>query len=141
MGKFNIKKLPKGFRFLLTLKEIKEIEELAELKFKNVTNGSLTNSKKFENDAFFQSSFRGFSIYGFRKESTWEFNLLQNGFRDELLPEIYEIDIKKVVKEKIKNYLNKVYNSEETDCYNNPQLWCLISIIRNEANISWKELK
>jgi len=46
MGKFNIKKLPKGFRFLLSLKEIKEIENFSELKFKNVTNGSLTNSKK-----------------------------------------------------------------------------------------------
>lgn len=141
MGKFNIKKLPKGFRFLLTLKEIKEIEDLAELKFKNVTNGSLTNSKKFEDESFFQSSFRGFTIHGSKKESIWEFSFVQNGFRNELLPEVHEENVKKIVKEKIKIFLNKIYYSEENDFYKSPQLWCLVSIIENKANVSWTELK
>ncbi|WEK70255.1 MAG: hypothetical protein P0Y62_01625 [Candidatus Chryseobacterium colombiense] len=141
MGKYNIKKLPKGFRFLLSLKEIKEIENHADLKFTNVTYGSLANSKIFNDESFFQSSFRGFSIQGLKKGSIWEFSLLQKGFRDELLPEIYEIDIKKMIKEKVKDYLSKVYYSKETDCYNNPQLWCLISIIQNKADVSWTESK
>lgn len=141
MGKFNIKKLPKGFRFLLSLKEIKEIENNSELQFKTVTNGSLANSKRFEATSFFQSSFRGFSIYGSKNGSVWEFDLIQKGFRDELLPEIHEEYIKKVIKEKIRIYLNKVYHSEAADCYNNPQIWCLISIIENKADISWTEIK
>lgn len=33
MRKFDLKKLPKGFRFLFTLKEIKEIENFAGLEF------------------------------------------------------------------------------------------------------------
>lgn len=141
MGKYNIKRLPKGFRFLLSVKEIKEIESYAGLKFTNVTYGSLANSKTFNDESFFQSSFRGFSIHGLKKGSIWEFSVLQKGFRDELLPEIYEIDIKNIIKEKIKDYLNKVHSSQETDCYNNPQLWCLISIVGNKADVSWKESK
>ena len=41
MGKFDLKKLPKGFRFLFTVKEIKEIENLAGIKFSKVINGNL----------------------------------------------------------------------------------------------------
>lgn len=95
MGKYNIKRLPKGFRFLLSVKEIKEIENNSELQFKTVTNGSLANSKRFQDVSFFQSSFRGLSIHSSKKGSVWEFDLIQKGFRDELLPEIHEEYIKK----------------------------------------------
>ena len=141
MGKFNIKKLPKGFRFLFTLKEIKEIENSAGVKFQNVTNGNLTNSNKFDNDAYIQSSFRAFSIYGIKSESHWEFSLHQGGFREELLPNIHEEEIKKLSSKKIKDYLNQVNYSKETDCYKKPQLWSFIMITENKAKVTWKEIK
>ena len=141
MGKFNIKKLPKGFRFLFTLKEIKEVEIFAGIEFKKVTNGNLINSKKFDNEAFFQSSFQGFSIHGKRTESHWEFSFHQGGFREELLPNINEEEIKILLLEKIKKYLNQVYYSKETDCYKNPQLWSLIFIKENKPEVTWREIK
>ena len=42
MGKFDLKKLPKGFRFLFTVKEIKEIEKFAGIEFRKVIKGSLS---------------------------------------------------------------------------------------------------
>ena len=141
MGKFEIKKLPQNFRFLFTLKEIKEIESFAGIKFKNVTNGNLTNSKKFDNDAYIQSSFRGFTIHAIKSKSEWEFSLRQDGFRAELLPNMYEEELKISLSEKIKDYLNQVSHSKDTDCYTNPQLWSLVMITENKVNVSWEESK
>jgi hypothetical protein len=50
---------------------------------------------------FFKAVFEVFNSW-LKKGSIWEFSVLQKGFRDELLPEIYEIDIKNIIKEKIK---------------------------------------
>ena len=141
MGKFNIKKLPKGFRFIFTLKEIKEVEIFSGIEFKKVTNGNLINSKKFNNEAFIKSSFQAFSIHGKKTESDWEFSFYQSGFREELLPKIHEEEIKIILLEKIKKYLNQVYYSKETDCYKYPQLWSLIFIKENKAEVSWREIK
>lgn len=141
MGKFAIKKPPKQFRFLFTLKEVKEIENFTEIKFKNVINGNLVNSKKFLNDQFIQSSIHGLSIRGTKSESGWDFTFYQHGFREELLPTIHESELKTILLEKIKEYLHKVSNSAETDCYNNPQLWMYIMIIENKAEVSWREIK
>lgn len=141
MGKFSIKKLPKNFRFLFTQKEVKEIENFAGIKFKNVTNGNLINSKKFDNDSYIQSSFQGFSIHGIKSESNWEFSFRQGGFREELLPKIHEDELKILLFEKIKDYLNQVNYSKETDCYKYPQLWSIIMITENKVKVSWKEFK
>ncbi|MFD1603563.1 hypothetical protein ACFSJW_11400 [Flavobacterium artemisiae] len=141
MGKFKIQKLPKKFRFLFTLKEIKEIEIFAGIKFSSITNGNLINSKTFLADQYIQSSFRGFSIQASKSESDWKFSLHQGGFREELLPIEHEKELKTVLSEKIKHYLNQIYYSTETDCYNHPQLWAFIMIIENKATVSWKEFK
>lgn len=141
MGKFDLKNLPKGFRFLFTVKEIKEIESFAEIAFSKVTNGNLTNSKKFNIDEFLQSSLQGFSIHGKMTESIWKFSFHQSGFREELLPEIHEKEVKKLSAEKIKEYLTKIYNSKETDLYKNPQLRAYIHIINDKVSISWYETK
>jgi hypothetical protein len=141
MGKFNLKKLPKNFRYLFSLKEIKEIENFAGLKFKNITNGSLTNSKKINKDAYIQGSFRSFSIHSIKTELNWEFSLHQDGFREELLPAKYEEELKTLLSKKIKDYLHQIYYSKETDCYKNPKLWAFIMIIENELEVSWKETR
>ncbi len=141
MGKFDLKKLPKGFRFLFSVKEIKELEILAGINFKKVTNGIITNSEKFDDEAYLQSHLTGFSIQGKIIESIWTFSFHQDGFRVELLPEIHEEKIKKLSAEKIKKYLNQVYNSNETDLYKNPQLRAYIYITKDNAKISWNENK
>lgn len=141
MGKFELKKLPKGFRFLFTIKEIKEIENLAGINFSKVINGNITDSRKFGEDGPFQSSLRGFLIYGKKIESIWKFTFHQGGFREELLPEKHEREIKVLSSEKIKEYLNKVSNSKETDLYKNPQLRGYIYITEDKVKVSWHEIK
>lgn len=141
MGKFELKKLPKDFRFLFTLKEIKEIESLAGITFNKVINGNIANTEKLDTEGTFQSHFRGFSIHGKIIESIWSFTLHQSGFREELLPQLHEKEIKLLSKKKIKEYLNKVYNSKETDLYKSPQLRAYIYIIKDKFKISWTEIK
>ena len=141
MGKFDLKKLPKGFRFLFTVKEIKEIEKFAGIEFRKVINGSLTHSGNFDSGDFFQSSFRGFTIKGKKIESIWKFSFHQTGFRDELLPEVHEKQIKNLSAEKVKEYLNKIYNSKETDLYKNPELRAHIFVIKDKVDCSWNEIK
>jgi hypothetical protein len=137
MAKFDLRNLPKGFRFLFTLKEIKEIENFAGIEFHKVINGNLTNSEKLENDPFF----RVFSIQGKMVGEIWKFSLHQNGFREELLPKIYEEKIYTLSNDKIKEYLNRVYNSKETDLYKNPQLRAYINIRKGKAEVTWSETK
>jgi len=141
MANYTIKKLPKQFRFLFTLKEIREIEEFAKIKFKNVINGNLINSKKFPEDQYIQSNIQSFSILGKKSELGWNFTFHQYGFREELLPTIHESELKTLISEKIKEFLNQVYYSTETDCYNNPELWAYIMIVENKAKVSWRECK
>jgi hypothetical protein len=141
MEKFDLKKLPKGFRFLFTLKEIKEIESFAGIGFRKVSNGNLTHSEKFDSGGVFQSSFTGFSIQGIIVESIWKFSFHQTGFRDELLPEVHEKQIKKLSSEMVKEYLNKIYNSQETDLYKNPELRAHIYIYKDKADVSFYETK
>ncbi|RZJ54819.1 MAG: hypothetical protein EOO44_03655 [Flavobacterium sp.] len=126
---------------MFSFKEIKEIESFVGMKFKNVTNGSLVNSKKFTDDQYIQSSFQGFSIDAIKSESGWSFSFKQGGFREELLPELHEKELKILASEKIKEFLTKVYHSTDTDCYNYPELFAYIMIIENKAKISWRECK
>lgn len=44
MSPNNLKNTPKNFRYLLSLKEIKEIEKQNEIKFKTITTGNVINS-------------------------------------------------------------------------------------------------
>jgi hypothetical protein len=141
MGKFDLKKIPKGFRFLFTVKEIKAIERFTGIAFSKVENGNLTNSQKFDSGGFFQSSFRGFKIQGNKTETIWQFNFHQTGFREELLPQEHEKEIKLLLIEKINEYLNQIYHSKETDLYNKPQLDAYIRIHENKASVSWNEVK
>lgn len=141
MGKYSKKRLPKGFRYLFSIKNIKEIEETSELSFTKVSNGNVNSSKNFNDDNYIKSSFRAISIHSEKKEDIWNFSIHQNGFRNELLPESFEEKIKSEIKIKAINYLKKLYNSVETDFYKNPQLWGQVMIIENNYKIKWTEFK
>jgi hypothetical protein len=71
MGKYSKKRLPKGFRYLFTSKEVKEIEEKSELNFNWVSNGNVGNSEKFNTENTIQSNFRAFSIHSKKNEGNW----------------------------------------------------------------------
>ena len=141
MGKYSKKRLPKGFRYLFTSKEVKEIEEKSELNFNWVSNGNVGNSEKFNTENTIQSNFRAFSIHSKKNEGKWEFHLYQSGFRNELLPESLEGKTKLIIKNRIVEFLKKIYNSMETEFYKNPQLWGNVMIIENEIKMEWTEFK
>ncbi len=133
MGKYSKNRLPKGFRYLYSLKEVKEMEENSDLNFIQVSNGNLMNSSRFNKEKHIQSNFRTFSIHSEKNEEKWEFHFYQNGFRNESLPESFEKEIKLVTKNRIIEFLKKISNSLETEFYKNPQLWGKIIIIDNKV--------
>lgn len=74
-------------------------------------------------------------------DSDWNFHLHQNGFKSELIEKSFEEEIKRIVKNKIIDFLKRISNSSETDFYKNAQLWCGLIILENSFEIEWTEIK
>jgi hypothetical protein len=141
MSRYELKRLPKGFRFLLTVKEIKEMEAKGDFKFTTISTGHITEAGHFKADTYIQSSFRGVSISGYQNDSYWFFTIYQSGFRTELLPPSLENEIKSDVQQKVIEYIAKIQQSKETDGFRSPQLWGLVMIIEGKAKVKWQEHK
>jgi hypothetical protein len=141
MSRYELKRLPKGFRYLLTVKEIKEIEDKGGFKFKTISTGHITEAGRFKTDTYIQSSFRGISISGHQSDSQWFFTIYQSGFRADLLPASLESEIKTKVQQRVIEYIAKVQHSKETDGFRSPQLWGLVMIIDGKAEVEWQEHK
>jgi hypothetical protein len=133
----NLQKLPKGFRYLFTLKEIKRIETDIGLKFHRISNGNISNSEYFEPDAYLQSSFSGPSIDSYKKENAWLFGIHQNGFRMELLPQKFEEAIKEEIKSRVSRFMHDTSASIDTDFLLHPVLRASIHVIDNKASVNW----
>ena len=141
MGKYSKNRLPKGFRYIFSSKEVKEIEEKSELEISRVSNGNLGKSEKFNKENQIQSNFRAFSIHSKKNEENWDFHLYQSGFRNESLPESFEKETKLLIKNRIIEFLKKISNAMETEFYKNPQLWGEVIISCNKVEIEWTEFK
>lgn len=141
MSRYELKRLPKGFRFLLTVKEIKEMETKGGFKFHTISTGHITEAGRFSKDTYIQSSFRGVSISGYQRDSQWFFTIYQSGFRSELLLASLESNVKSEVQQKVIEYISKVQHSKETDGFRSPQLWGLVMIIDGKAKLEWQEHK
>ena len=136
-----MKNLPKGFRYFFTKNEIKEVESISIISFEEVRFGHVTNSESFSPEKTTQSSFRALSISANQNDTKWAFFIYQSGFRNELLPEHLEKEVKQKTELKIIEYLKKIQNSKETDFQKRPQLWIDIDIKNDQAIINSKELK
>jgi hypothetical protein len=141
MSRYELKRLPKGFRFLLTVNEIKEMEAQGGFKFNTISTGHITEAGRFKADSYIQSSFRGVSISAHQSDSQWLFKIYQSGFRTELLPAYLESEIKSFVQQRVVQYISKVQQSKETDGLRSPQLWGLVMIIEGKAKVEWQEHK
>jgi len=133
-----IKNLPKNFKYIFSQKDIRLIETETNIKFAKISN-SYTSSANFRKVSEVQSNFTTLSVYGKLQEDRWEFSIVMNGFRNELLPKVLEEEIKNEIKNGITNFINKVGKSKETDLYKNPELWNIVTIKQNRSEISWKE--
>jgi hypothetical protein len=132
-----LQRLPKGFRYLFSLKEIKKIEADAKLKFHRISNGNISNSEYFESNSHLQSSFSGPSVDSYKKEGTWLFGIHQNGFRIELLPQEFEGIIKEEIKNWILIFMRETLASIDTDFLEHPVLRASIRVIDNKTSVSW----
>ncbi len=141
MSPNNLKNTPKNFRYLLSLKEIKEIEKQNEIKFKTITTGNVTNSAYFEKEKHIQSSFRALSIHCFKNANLWEFSIFQSGFRSELLPNEFEIEVKTQTIHGVGKYIHKIIASIETDGLKSPQMWVHVMIINDKIKCNFNEIK
>jgi hypothetical protein len=141
MARLEIKKLPKDFRYLLTTREIKEIELEGGFKFIRISTGNIGSADHFQKESYIQSSFRLFSLQCIRGDESWEAGIFQSGFRRELLPTDLEHEVKSKIKEEILEYLNKLNNSLETDNLRRPQLWCILMVINDRPKFTWTEHK
>ncbi|HWJ25756.1 MAG TPA: hypothetical protein VNS32_04385 [Flavisolibacter sp.] len=141
MSKYELKNLPKGFRYLLTLKEIKEIESKGSFKFKTISTGLTTSAGRFKQTAYIQSSFWGVSVSSYQSDSQWDFIIYQSGFRSELLPATMESEIKSEVQQRVIQYITKVLHAKETDGLRSPKLTGLVMIIDGKPSVKWEELK
>ncbi|MCT4643642.1 MAG: hypothetical protein N4A74_01550 [Carboxylicivirga sp.] len=133
--------LPKGFRFLYSKKEIREIESRLNLKFDSIIFGHITHANKFEPNSFFQSSIHPVSISAKKSNEVWLFTIHQTGIRNELIPEENETEIKKGIKKKIMEYIPKIQNSIDTDFLKQPQLWIYSRIKKGKVCIDYREIK
>ena len=140
MKRINVRLLPKDFRYLLSTKEIKLIENESNIKFKTISD-SYTNRDYFKNNCEIQSSIRAFTIEATKNGNNWEFEFSINGFRNELLSKILENEIKEEVKSKTIDYLRRVIKSKETDGLNNPEMWAHIMVMKNKAMVGIHETK
>jgi len=139
MARLEIKKVPKDFRYLLTIKEIKDIELECGFKFVTISTGNIGSADHFEKESHIQSSFRLLSIHCNKGEDKWEANIHQSGFRKELLPTSLEQEVKLTIREKIFKYVTKLNNSLETDHIRRPQLWCNLMVINDRPKFNWSE--
>lgn len=134
------KSLPTGFRYLFTRKEIKVIEAEIGLKFQSIINGNITHSQKFEKDAHFQCFLHPLRISA-TLDDGWAFSMLQEGLRNELIPEELDAEFKQLATKIIRNYVHKIRNSKETDLLNQPELWINAFISDYQLNVSSREEK
>lgn len=141
MNKIKKKALPKGFRHLLSQREIKRIEAQLGLPFAYISFGNITHAGSFEKDEHQQSAIHPVSISGHKSETEWRFSVHQSGFRDELLPAPLEKETKEKVCITIVEYMQKVISSKETDFISNPQLWIYTWIIDNKLEVRTKEIE
>lgn len=132
-----LQRLPKGFRYLLTLKEIKQIGDASGSKFHRISNGNISNSEHFEPDAYMQSSISGPTVDAYKREDIWLFGIHQNGFRTELLPHQFEAAIKEEIKNRILAFIHETLTSIDTDFLEHPVLRASIRVIANKASVSW----
>ncbi|NOU59624.1 hypothetical protein [Marinifilum caeruleilacunae] len=135
------KALPKVFRHLFSKKEIRSIENESNIKFIDISFGHITNSEKFNEDVFFQSSLHPVSINAVQGENNWNFKIHQSGFRNELIPEKFDAESKLQVRHAITNYILKIEQSIETDFLKQPQLWIYLRIRNGEVDVSTREIK
>ena len=140
MNRVKKRSLPKGFRFLLTVKEVKAIEAILDIKFNSISFGHITNANFYQVNDDQNSFIHPVSVAASRKELVWNFSLYQSGFRNELLPEEFEKIAKERIIAKIRAYVRKVESFGETNFHNNPQLWLYIAIARNTAEVTTKEI-
>ena len=141
MKQTNRKKLPSGFRHLFSLREIKEIQEQAGVRFDQISFGHLLNAATYQPDQTIQSAFHPISVSGYQKEGCWILRVHQSGFREELLPDEQETNTKLKIMGVLSSYLLKVTNSRETDLLRKPQLMVDVRISNNKVEIHTRESK
>lgn len=141
MSRYSLQKLPQNFRYFLSLKEIKEMEARMNCGFAHIVTGPITESKRFEQEHWFQSSFRALTIKAKAADEGWDFHIRQDGFRSELLPEALNAEVKRKVVDGVIAYIDKVNNALPTDGLIAPSVWIHVMIIENKPKISFHEEK
>jgi|GEM_PF-6326073 len=135
------KKLPRGFRHLFSIKEIRDIQEQIGIRFDQISFGHSLNSATYQPNQVIQSAFHPVSVSGYLNEENWLLQIHQSGFRDELLPAEFRVETKFKIVALLSAYLLRVVNSKETDFLRRPQLMVDVRIRNNQVEIDVRESK
>ncbi|MFD1139914.1 hypothetical protein ACFQ4C_02295 [Larkinella insperata] len=114
MGNRRFEKLPSGFRFFFSKKEIKAIEKENNILF-SLWCGGVGYNTHFNEDQSIQSCFEPVFLTGQNDENGFKVSLFMSGFRNELLPKELEEQAKGLVKSCILNYIQELLNLKVTD--------------------------
>lgn len=133
-------RLPTGFRHLFSRKEIRDLQAQAGVRFYKAEFGHVVHRETYHQEQPIHSDIRPVSIAGWKDDEDWLFTIHQGGFRAELLPKMFEANVKADIKEVIVNYVQKIATSTDTDLIKRPQLWISVLIANNRVMIKAREL-
>jgi hypothetical protein len=114
MKTYQSNKLPTGFRFLFSKKDIKAIEKEKNVHL-GVYFGGTDNTTLIEKDQSIGSCFKPVFLTGQNDELGFRISLFLSGFRTELLPKELEEEAKTLVKDCMIECINWLLAFKETD--------------------------
>lgn len=135
------KSLPKGFKYLLSKKEIKQLAVELNIEFDEIHFGNIVHNERLKPDERKQFFLHPISISAKRNEDSWVFAISLFGIRNELIPDQHEYELITGAKNAIKQYVPKILTSTEADFLKRPQLWIYTSIQNEKVFVSTKEIK
>ncbi|WP_420147707.1 hypothetical protein [Spirosoma sp.] len=133
-------KIPSGFRYLFTRKQLKELEKSIESTFLEIVPGRHLDTQILNSEQD-QLTIHPVSLSGRIQNESWKFTIYQSGFRTNLLPESLETEVKNRVAIEISQYLNKANRFIDTDFVQHPQLWIYCTVSRDTVEIKTKEIR
>ncbi|QJW90602.1 hypothetical protein HNV11_15030 [Spirosoma taeanense] len=93
-------RLPSGFRYLLSKRDIRALQQEIGVKFLGIGFGYPLDTERLDADSS-PITKHPISLSGRYVEDGWKFSVYQSGFRDELIPAAVEAEAKNGVRQAI----------------------------------------